>query len=131
MSSTIFFRNSKRSIPLYDSTSSDGLSSINPAVVNLPVASKVSIAFRWCLAPSMLSFLSCAGVIFKAPVPKSVVTYTSAIMGILRLMMGTITSLPTILLYRSSVGFTQMATSPKMVSGLVVATVMPPFPKVE
>ena len=95
-------------------------------MVNFPSASNVFNAFRLCFLPSSLSFLSWAGVTFNAPVPKSTVTYSSAIMGIFLFMMGTITSLPITDKKRSSVGFTQMATSPKIVSGLVVATVIPP-----
>ena len=94
--------------------------------MNFPSGSSVFKDFKLCFFPISLSFLSCAGVIFNAPVPNVASTYSSAMIGIFLLIIGTITSFPKIFLYLSSSGFTQIATSPKIVSGLVVATVIPP-----
>ena len=61
-------------------------------------------------------------MIFTHPVPNSVSTNSSAIIGISLFTIGNIHVFPTISLYLSSFGFTATAVSPNMVSGLVVAT---------
>ena len=76
-----------------------------------------------CLSPKFLSFSSCAGVTFKQPVPNSTSTYSSSIIGITRLQIGTIAFLPFKCAKRSSFGLIQIAVSPKIVSGRVVAIV--------
>ena len=63
-------------------------------------------------------------MIFSAPVPKSISTYSSKIIGISLLINGMIAFFPLRLEYLLSFGFTQIAESPKIVSGLVVATVI-------
>ena len=62
-------------------------------------------------------------VIFTAPVPNSRSTYSSAMMGISRLVVGRAIFFPTSFPYRSSLGFTATAVSPGMVSGRLVAMV--------
>ena len=68
--------------------------------------------------------MSCAGVIFTQPVPKSFSTNSSAIIGISLFIIGNIQVFPTKSLYLSSSGWTATAVSPSIVSGLVVATIM-------
>ena len=50
--------------------------------------------FRLYLSPKILSFISCAGVIFKQPEPNSISTYLSEIIVISLFVIGTITFLP-------------------------------------
>ena len=69
----------------------------------------------------MLSFRSWAGVIFKAPVPNFGSTYSSSIIGINLFEIGATTFFPIRFLNLLSMGLTQIAVSPKIVSGLVVA----------
>ena len=77
--------------------------------------------------PTSKSLGSWDGVIFTAPEPKSISTYSSAIIGIFLLpITGIITYWPTRSVYLSSAGFTAMARSPGIVSGLVVAISIPP-----
>ena len=83
----------------------------------------MSITSSACLSPKTLSFSSCAGVTFKQPVPNSISTYSSSIIGMTRLHKGTIAFLPFKCVKRSSVGFIHIAVSPKIVSGRVVAIV--------
>ena len=78
---------------------------------------------KLCLTHISKSFASCAGVIFKAPVPKVGSTYSSAITGMCILRIGTKTVLPINSLYLLSHGCTAIAQSPNIVSGRVVATV--------
>ena len=77
---------------------------------------------KWCLSPKVLSLTSCAGVTFKHPVPNSKSTYSSSIIGIVFPEIGTIAFLPFKLKCLSSFGLIQMAVSPKIVYGRVVAT---------
>ena len=84
---------------------------------------KISITSNVCLSPKILSFSSWAGVTFKQPVPNSKSTYSSSMIGITRLQIGTIAFLPLRCLKRGSVGLIQIAESPKIVSGRVVAIV--------
>ena len=83
----------------------------------------MSIISRLCFSPRVLSFMSCAGVTFRQPVPNSISTYSSSIIGITLPQIGTIAFLPFKCEKRSSFGLMQIAVSPKMVSGRVVATV--------
>ena len=83
----------------------------------------MSITSSLCLSPRALSFSSCAGVTFRHPVPNSISTYSSSIIGITRPLIGTIAFFPLRCVNRSSVGFIQMAVSPNIVSGRVVAIV--------
>ena len=80
------------------------------------------ICFKLCLFPIAKSFGSWAGVTFTQPVPKSLSTCESAIIGISLSTKGTFTLTPINSLYLSSSGLTATAVSPKRVSGLVVAT---------
>jgi len=57
-------------------------------------------------------------------VPNSLLTEESAMMGIKISLMGCKTCRPMYLEYLSSFGCTAIATSPKIVSGLVVATII-------
>ena len=77
---------------------------------------------RFCRRPTSKSLGSWAGVIFTQPVPNSMSTYSSATMGISRPTRGRMHFLPTMSLYRSSLGLTATPVSPSMVSGRVVAT---------
>ena len=86
------------------------------------------MASRLCLFPHSQSLGSWAGVIFTIPVPKPSSTKESAIIGISLSVRGSLSFFPTISLYLSSSGFTATATSPNIVSGLVVATVIQPEP---
>ena len=81
------------------------------------------MANPWRL-PTSKSLASCAGVIFTAPVPNAASVYVSAIIGMRTPMIGSTTSWPIIARYRSSSGLTATATSPSIVSGRVVATVI-------
>ena len=78
---------------------------------------------RLCFSPNVLSFMSCAGVTFKQPVPNSTSTYSSSIIGITLPDIGMMAFLPFKCVKRSSFGLIQIAVSPKIVSGRVVATV--------
>ena len=69
---------------------------------------------------------SCAGVTFRAPVPNSMSTRSSAITGTARSTNGTSTSRPIASRQRSSSGFTATATSARIVAGRAVAIVTPP-----
>mmetsp|Transcript_7467 Transcript_7467/g.20371 ORF Transcript_7467/g.20371 Transcript_7467/m.20371 type:complete len:226 (+) Transcript_7467:1671-2348(+) len=94
-----------------------------------PSSSRMLINSRLWRFPVAKSFGSWAGVIFTAPVPKSISTSSaSAMIGILRPLMGWTRNLPTTLLYLSSSGCTATAVSPSMVSGRVVATTISPEP---
>ena len=75
-------------------------------------------------APTSKSLKSCAGVILTAPVPFSGSEYSSATIGMRRPTSGRMAYLPTRSRKRSSSGCTATATSPSIVSGRVVATVM-------
>lgn len=79
--------------------------------------SMISRLWRW---PISKSALSCAGVIFRAPVPNSISTCSSAMTGISASGNGRLTFLPTCFAKRSSLGFTATAMSPMRVSGRVV-----------
>ena len=63
-------------------------------------------------------------MIFKAPVPNSISTYSSKMIGIFLFTSGTIALLLFKCLYLLSLGFTHIAVSPKIVSGLVVAIII-------
>ena len=82
------------------------------------------IVSKLCRSPTSKSFGSCAGVIFTAPVPNSLSTYSSATTGISLSVKGSRSSLPTKCAYRLSAGFTATAVSPSIVSGRVVAIVI-------
>ena len=75
-------------------------------------------------ADTSKSLKSWAGVILTAPVPFSGSEYSSAMIGMRRPTSGRMACFPTRCRYRSSSGCTATATSPSMVSGRVVATVM-------
>src|SRR5262252_2396813 len=77
-----------------------------------------------CRRPTSKSLKSCAGVIFTAPEPFSGSAYSSPITGMRRPTSGRIAVLPIRCLRRSLCGWTATATSPSMVSGRVVATMM-------
>ena len=79
---------------------------------------------RLCLSPIILSFSLWAGVTLRHPVPNSKSTYSSEIIGISLFKIGMIAFFPLNLKYLSSSGFTAIAVSPKIVSGLVVATLI-------
>jgi hypothetical protein len=98
----------------------------SPQAFILPFSSRIQIGLSPCLCPTSKSLGSCAGVILTAPVPKFLSTYSSAIIGISRPERGITTVFPTSSEYLSSSGWTAMATSPKIVSGLVVATIIAP-----
>ena len=68
----IFFRATKRSSP----------TKIWARSFNFPSSVKISTTSSPCFSPNAKSLGSCAGVTFKQPVPKSIVTYSSAIIGI-------------------------------------------------
>ena len=74
--------------------------------------------------PRAKSLGSWAGVIFKAPVPNSLSTYSSAIISISLPTRGSISFLPIKCLYLSSSGWTATATSASIVSGLEVAMII-------
>ena len=74
-------------------------------------------------SPMIKSFGSWAGVHFIAPVPKSISTYSSQIIGNSSWLAGFITFIPWYFVYLLSLGLTTTQTSPNMVSGLVVATI--------
>jgi len=86
--------------------------------------------WRW---PICQSSGSCAGVTFRKPVENLAfsssllgsgrTTCSSAMMGMTRPTIGSLTFLPTRTLARGSAGFMATAVSPSMVSGRVVATV--------
>lgn len=78
-------------------------------------------SWRW---PISKSFGSWAGVTLTAPVPNSGSTCSSATTGMERSVSGSLISLPTRCLYRSSPGWTATAVSPSIVSARVVATTM-------
>ena len=73
--------------------------------------------------PIIKSFSLWAGVTFKHPVPKSISTELSKTIGTSLPTNGTINFLFFKFLYLLSSGFTATAVSPKIVSGLVVATI--------
>ena len=77
---------------------------------------------RSCRRPISKSFGSCAGVTFTAPVPNDGSTWSSATIGMLRFVSGSVTCLPIRCWYRSSSGWTATAVSPSIVSTRVVAT---------
>jgi len=62
------------------------------------------------------------GVTFKAPVPNSISTSLLTIIGIARLVIGSMTFFPIQFLYLLSNGLTATAKSPGIVSGRVLAT---------
>ena len=76
---------------------------------------------KLCLFPTSKSFASCAGVILTVPLPILISACLSGIIGIILPTIGMITFFPITLLYLLSKGFTATATSPNIVSGLVVA----------
>ena len=82
--------------------------------------------FQIVLLPSSQSLGSWLGVTLSAPVPNSLSTYLSAIIGISRPMTGTTAFCQPVRHESSSSGWTQMAVAPGMVSGLVVAMVIEP-----
>jgi hypothetical protein len=79
-----------------------------------------------CLFPISKSFASWAGVIFTAHVQKSISTISSAIIGISLFTIGSISFFHAFnnFLYLLSFGCTATATSHRIVSGLVVTTVI-------
>ena len=79
---------------------------------------------RLCLLAVSKSLKSWLGVIFTAPVPNSMSTVESAIIGISLSIKGRMSVLPIRFLYLLSSEFTATAVSPSIVSGLVVATVI-------
>ena len=81
-----------------------------------------------CVRPMSKSVRSCAGVIFRAPVPNSGSTRSSATILSSRPSSGRTAVLPTTSLYLSSSGCTATAVSPSIVSGRVVAMVTLPPP---
>ena len=83
---------------------------------------KISIISKLFLKPISKSFSLCAGVTLRQPVPNSESTLLSPTIGTTLLTNGTINFFPTSFLYLLSLGFTATAVSPKIVSGLVVAT---------
>ena len=87
-----------------------------------------SIISRSCLFPTSKSLGSFPGVILTAPEPFSGSGYSSAIRGIFRPTTGSTYSLPILSLYLSSSGLTAIATSPNIVSGLLVAIIMESSP---
>ena len=88
---------------------------------------KISTISKLCLSPIILSFSLWAGVTFKQPVPKSTSTYSSKIIGISLSDIGTNTLWFFRWEYLLSSGLIAIAVSPKIVSGLVVATVIDSF----
>ena len=93
--------------------------------LSFPSSVRMSITSNLCFSPRAKSFWSWAGVTFKQPVPNSISTYSSAMMLISLSINGILTFLPIRFLYLSSSGCTQMAESAIMVSGRVVAIIMP------
>ena len=89
----------------------------------LPSSSITFSKGRLVLLATSKSFGSCDGVIFTAPVPNSISTYSSATIGISLFIRGSTTLLPIRCLYLPSFGFTATPVSPSIVSGLVVAIV--------
>jgi len=86
-----------------------------------PVCLIQDLRANLCFWPISKSVVSWAGVILRAPVPKSFSTKSSAIMGICLLVRGMVAVWPTNFLYLLSLGLTATATSTKIVSGRVVA----------
>ena len=77
-----------------------------------------------CFNPILKSFSLWAGVTFRHPVPKSFSTNSSKTTGITLFTIGTTKFLPFNFLYLLSFGLIATAVSPKIVSGLVVATII-------
>ncbi len=84
----------------------------------------MSIISNLCFNPILKSISLCAGVTFRHPVPKSFSTNSSKTTGIILFTMGTTRFLPFNFRYLLSFGLIATAVSPKIVSGLVVATMM-------
>ena len=78
---------------------------------------------RLYFLPMTKSLGSWAGVHFIAPVPNSISTYSSGIIGNSSWLAGFITFIPWYFVYLLSFGLTQTQTSPNIVSGRVVATI--------
>jgi hypothetical protein len=85
--------------------------------VDVRVGVRTSMISSPCFIPISKSALSWAGVIFSAPVPNSMSTWSSAMTGIAACGKGRNTERPTYFAKRGSFGFTATATSPISVSG--------------
>jgi len=102
------------------------LSGISPVI--FPSSSITFTIGKECFLPISKSTGECAGVTLRAPVPNSISVVSSAITGISLFAIGRTTFFPTNWAYLLSLGFTATAVSPSIVSGRVVATVIPSTP---
>ena len=84
-SATMAFLASYLSMPAY----------LPPRLLIVASSFKMLISGRLWRLPTSKSFESCAGVIFTTPVPNSISTYSSAIIGICLSVKGSSTILPT------------------------------------
>ena len=90
----------------------------------LQFLSNIFINSKLFLFPTSKSLKSCAGVIFTAPDPFSGSAYSSEIIFIFLLIIGIFANLPINFFNFLFSGWMAIATSPKIVSGLVVPTVI-------
>ena len=115
-------RAAKRSSPASDAGTRPAASVSSRTTPSASTTTGMASPWRF---PTSKSLASCAGVILTAPDPKAGSVEASATTGTRTPVRGSASARPTSAWYRASSGCTATATSPSIVSGRVVATVIP------